>query len=88
MTVSVTQGLQLSCAGLGLMPLATHGSQSPTQLLVKVTISGVITIEPDESTITEMRFLTGWARARPDPSATSTHPTVRTIGMQRGGRRM
>jgi hypothetical protein len=59
--VSRTQALHASCAAVGL-PLNVHGFH-PVQVSVKVTISGVRTIDPDESTRIEIRFLTGWADA-------------------------
>ena len=61
--VSTTHGLQLSCATEGFVLLPLQGFHEPdvVQVFVVVTISGVSNIEPDESTITLIRFFTGWA---------------------------
>ena len=60
--VSMTHGLQLSCATVGLLLAPVHGFH-PVHVLVVVTISGVNNIDPEESTSTLTRFFTAWASA-------------------------
>ena len=70
--------------GAGLadgLPATLHGFHSAEHRSSEVTISGVSSIEPEESTSTEMRFFTGWAVAgractTNTTSATSPRRTV------------
>ena len=80
--VSRTHALQASCVGVGSNVTPVHGLK--LQVSVLVTICVVSSIDPEESTINEIRFFTGCATAM----AVSEHDTKATTTAMRWEERM
>jgi hypothetical protein len=69
------------------VPVAVHPLKfCATQVSGIVTMSGVCSIEPDESTSTEIRFLTGWALAATGNSKPMSTMAVRAMRMKTSSR--